>query len=118
MEIAVLLATAAVALAGGAFGYEVARRYPRLARPLVAAGFLLVAANLLPNIWTAQFYWLQPPSLLAESLLASAFILPGALAARFGETSSRRVLNALLTVLLAYFCMGGSVYFALYGDDV
>jgi hypothetical protein len=118
MEITVLLATVAVALAGGALGYALARRYPHFARPLVALGFLLLAANLLPNIWTAHFYWLQPPSLLAESLLASAFVLPGALAAGFGDSSSRRVLNALLAVLLAYFCMGGPLYFALYADEI
>jgi len=88
------------------------RRRPALRFPLIAAGFVLLTLNLLSHLMTERFYILFAESFTTEVLYAGSFVLVGVLSARYLNTSSRRVIFLVFTIVLSYFTLADHIFFA------
>jgi predicted double-glycine peptidase len=108
-----------IVCAGSAAGARFAvRRWPNLRYVFVVTGFVLLWPNLLSRLLTDKFYLFFPESFLTEMMYAGAFLLVGVLAARYLNTSFRRIIFLVFTVVLSYFTLADYVFFAVAADMV
>ncbi len=115
IELMVMLATCAGCAVGAYFGV---RRWPVLRYPLLGAGFLLLAFNLISRLMAERFYFLFPESFLTEILYAGCFIIIGVLSVRYLDTSFRRIIFLVFLIVLAFFTLADHAYFAVAGGRV
>jgi predicted double-glycine peptidase len=118
MHILELVIMLVVCGGSGAGGYFALRRWPKVRYPVLAAGFILLALNLLSRLMTDHFYILFPESFSTELLYACSFILVGVLSARYLDTSFRRIIFLVFAIVLSYFTLADHVYFTVAAGKV
>ena len=109
------VAALAIALASALAGWVAARRVATHRALLAALGFALVAWPVLCAAMPDRFHFLYPASDHGELAFASAFFLPGVLAGAYADTALRRILQGVMTAVVAYFVLAEPLWFAFEG---
>lgn len=118
MHILELIVMLAVCGGSAAASNYATRRWPRLRFLLLAAGFLLLWLNLLSYLMTDRFFMLFAESFATELLYACSFILVGVLSARYLNTSPRRIIFLVFTIVLSFFTLADGIYLAVAAGKV
>lgn len=99
-------------------GFLMGKKKSKSFVPTLIVGFSLLACNILPRVFTTYFYWLFPPFLLGEIILACAFMASGMLFAKYCDSLFRGIIQSILFLLMLYFVLFPPTYLALYGNEI
>jgi len=113
-----LIALMALSVASGFVGYHLAGRSVRQTQVLAAVGLVLVAWPILVTLFPDRLYFLYPAVEHGHIIFATAFLFVGVLFKSYMDHSRRRILNAVLLVVLTYSVFADPVHLALEGDEI